>query len=820
MSIYDEVQSFINVPRPELFDPLAMAVFRYQFENVPVYRQFCIARGASPETVGFLSQIPAVSTVAFKYADVLGAAEAASPAALTFTTSGTTEGFIERGRHRVTRPEIYRTSAITHLRRMLFPDGRRMAILALHPTADRMPESSLSTMLGWGIEAFGTGATMCVATRSSIDTAAAIEYLDAIQSRGEPVCILGTTAASSALFAAVARRGRAIRLAARSRLMDTGGAKGQVIPLTPVEVVERAGETLGIEPALVINEYGMTEMCSQLYDATQFNSEFEAQPVGSGHRLKLAPPWCRPTVLDPVTLNPVDESQVGLLTFFDLANVGSISALMTEDFGMVQGGAVAILGRAAAAGARGCALSIDEFAIPERAAWTGRTRGKSTLRVAGEIGAAVYYRANSEAEGGACGPATIESLEIVAMLSTLAVGLRAAMRQRVTPERVAAAIGATCARWRDRDFAPRRETVAAIAAAWGWSEPLLDESIDALIAPFSGEALENFARRGLHRSDLVGLIMPGNIPGAGIHEIAVGLIAGCALMVKTASAEPIFFARFAQTLRQVDAAVGARIAVINWSRERSELTAAWRTNCDWIAAFGADETIAQLASSTQDASKEGVGRLAAGFGNRVSGALVAAETAAGANAATVADAIARDVSLFEQRGCLSPHHIFVESPDGGAAREFARELAAALERCAERMPSPRRYGLEDAAALRRVRESARWRAIGGDALVLREGAGLGWTVICDEAAVFTPTPGYRTVTVSPIGDLEELKRRLQPVGGRIEAFAIAASAARRERLYAALAALGICYLCTPGAMQSPSLDWPHGGGAFMRALAS
>ena len=66
MSIYDEVLSFINDPRAELFEPLALAVFRYQFKNVPVYRQFCVARGASPQTVSSLSEIPAASTVAFK----------------------------------------------------------------------------------------------------------------------------------------------------------------------------------------------------------------------------------------------------------------------------------------------------------------------------------------------------------------------------------------------------------------------------------------------------------------------------------------------------------------------------------------------------------------------------------------------------------------------------------------------------------------------------------------------------------------------------------------------------------------------------------
>ena len=410
----------------------------------------------------------------------------------------------------------------------------------------------------------------------------------------------------------------------------------------------------------------------------------------------------------------------------------------------------------------------------------------------------------------------------------LAAGLRAALAQSLPPARVARAVGAACARWRDHAFAPRRETVVAIAAAWGWSEPLLDESHDALLAPFSAAALKDCAQRVPPRADLVGLIMPGNVPGAGIHEIALALIADCALMVKTATAEPTFFARFAQTLHETDAEVGTRIAVLNWGRERVELTAAFRASCDWIAAFGADETIADLAARALPAAsnaqlvslQSGTSRLAAGFGSRVSGVVVAAEMATGAGATAVIDAIARDVTLFEQQGCLSPHHVFVEGPEAGAAREFARELAAALERCVTRMPPPRRYGLEEAVAIRRARESARWRAIGGDAVILWEGARLGWTVIYDEAAAFTSSPGYRTVTVSPIADLADLKARLQPVAGRIEAFAIAAPNERRDHLCTFLATFGVCYLCAPGAMQSPPLTWDHGGGAFLHALES
>ena len=147
-----------------------------------------------------VDDIPAVSNVAFKYADLASDGAERSPDAAVFLTSGTTQGRERRGRHIVARPEIYRASAMAHLRTMLFPDARRMAILAMHPTADAMPESSLSAMISWSIEEFGTGRILAAASRERVDVAAAIAFLDDCEARREPVCIMGTTAAFAALF--------------------------------------------------------------------------------------------------------------------------------------------------------------------------------------------------------------------------------------------------------------------------------------------------------------------------------------------------------------------------------------------------------------------------------------------------------------------------------------------------------------------------------------------------------------------------------------------------------------------------------------------
>ena len=362
MSIYEQVLTFIHRPEDKSFERIAMDVFRHQFETVGAYRRYCEGRGVDPDSVRSVDEIPAVSNVAFKYADLAAEGIAQSPDAAIFLTSGTRQGRERRGRHVVARPDVYRASAIAHLRTMLFPDARRMAILAMHPTADVMPESSLSAMISWSVEEFATGAYLAAATRDRVEIAAAIAFLSECEARREPVCIMGTTASFAALFSALSSGGKKLRLAPGSRMMDTGGAKGQAVPMQASEVIARADETLGIAPAMVVNEYGMTELCSQLYDATSFNC---AGVSDAQDRFKIPPPWLRVTAVDPVTLRPMPDGEIGLLTFFDLANVGSVSAVMTEDLGTVERGRVRVIGRVTGGEVRGCALGIGQFSANE-----------------------------------------------------------------------------------------------------------------------------------------------------------------------------------------------------------------------------------------------------------------------------------------------------------------------------------------------------------------------------------------------------------------------------------------------------------------------
>jgi hypothetical protein len=74
------------------------------------------------------------------------------------------------------------------------------------------------------------------------------------------------------------------------------------------------------------------------------------------------------------------------------------------------------------------------------------------------------------------------------------------------------------------------------------------------------------------------------------------------------------------------------------------------------------------------------------------------------------------------------------------------------------------------------------------------------------------------VFVSALENADELDARLGSAAGRLEAFALAATSDICERLAARLRLLGVSYVCEPGWMQSPPIDWPHGGGAMIELL--
>ncbi|MGH7898731.1 MAG: long-chain fatty acid--CoA ligase [Candidatus Binatia bacterium] len=351
-----EVREFIAAPDADRFDALAIGVFRFQYEGNEPYRRFCDSRRRTPRTVAHWSEIPAVPVSAFKES-ALGVA--GLPDGALFLTSGTTRGIEGRGRHRVPDPSIYRDSALAHFRRCVLPDRASPRFLVLAPPLAEEPHSSLSQMIEWLAEELGVGGAEHFVSRGEVRSTELIERLRELESTREPLLLIGVTYAFVRFYDFCQAQGIRFRLPYGSRIVDTGGTKGRSRSMSRNGLLRAFWQCFGVPGYYVANEYGMTEMCSQFYDDS-IRNHIDGR---KRDRSKSAPAWVRTQVVSPETLEPVPRGTRGLLRHFDLANVGSVSALQTEDLGVEIGEGFEVLGRAEGAEARGCALLIEPAVV-------------------------------------------------------------------------------------------------------------------------------------------------------------------------------------------------------------------------------------------------------------------------------------------------------------------------------------------------------------------------------------------------------------------------------------------------------------------------
>lgn len=332
------------------FDALALEAFRHQFERNEPYRRWCVSRDRTPDRVGHWTDVPAVPVAAFKVLDlVCGEPEAAE---VVFRTSGTTRGETARGRHFVPHGSLYRASLAPPFRTHVLPDVDRIRFVSLIPSPADVPDSSLSFMVGAAAERWAERTEWVVDARGGLDLARLGQALAEVADDGVPVLLLGTAFAFvHALDGAGALR---TPLPDGSRIMETGGFKGRTREMPKAELYAALTERTGIPRQRIVNEYGMTELLSQLYEPVLGEGL-------AGADVHEPAPWLRVRALDPETLDPLPEGREGLLAFYDLANVGSVCHVLTEDVGSVIDGRVRLVGRAPGAEPRGCSRAMDEL---------------------------------------------------------------------------------------------------------------------------------------------------------------------------------------------------------------------------------------------------------------------------------------------------------------------------------------------------------------------------------------------------------------------------------------------------------------------------
>lgn len=341
-------------------DALLGELLSQQASDVSAYRHFLASESRRPRAFPF----PALPTDAFRFARI--AAHLPEFDRKVFRTSGTTAAF--RGQHHFADLSLYELAARTAARYALFPDVERMRLLILAPSEYELPDSSLSFMLSRFLDWFGSARSRHVWHREQLQTAQLAEELAHAQESGEPVALLGT---SFAFVHAEESLSRSFQLPAGSRIMQTGGFKGRSRTIEPEQMLELLSARYGVPTSLIVQEYGMTELSSQCYEDT-LRAEGALPraegPINSTARTTITPArrlwvpgWVRAEVVDPNTLEPLPDGQVGLLRIDDLANVDSVCAIQTSDLAQRDAEGLILLGRAPEAIARGCSIAVDAW---------------------------------------------------------------------------------------------------------------------------------------------------------------------------------------------------------------------------------------------------------------------------------------------------------------------------------------------------------------------------------------------------------------------------------------------------------------------------
>lgn len=303
-------------------------MFRYQYENNLVYREFCDFLNTEVQKVKSLAQIPFLPIQFFKSHTVVSNTNDIQE---TFTSSGTT-GMIT-SKHLVTDVSLYEQSY-----RLAFSEFygniEDYAVLALLPSYLERSGSSLIYMVKDLIELSNNEHSGFYLHNYD----ELISKLIELDNAGQNVILIGVT---YALLDLIEKQKFDLK---NTIIMETGGMKGKRKEIIREELHEILCEGFGVSS--IHSEYGMTELLSQAYS------------LGNG--IFECPAWMQILIRDTEdALTYVDFGKTGGVNVIDLANINSCSFIATQDLGKKQpNNSFEILGRFDNSDIRGCNLMV------------------------------------------------------------------------------------------------------------------------------------------------------------------------------------------------------------------------------------------------------------------------------------------------------------------------------------------------------------------------------------------------------------------------------------------------------------------------------
>lgn len=311
------------------FEATALEVFRYQYEQLTVYRDYVDSLGRQVNAIRKLSQIPFLPISFFKTHEILATAKQAQ---LIFESSGTTGAI--NSKHYVANAEIYEESLLEGFKQA-FGHPSEYCFLALLPNYLERKNSSLVYMVNRLMKEsqhHHNGFYL-------YDNEALYNKLQELERQGQPTLLFGV---SFALLDFAEKYNIALK---HTQIIETGGMKGRRKEITREELHQTLCRAFGTSQ--IYSEYGMTELLSQAY----------SKAAGTYH----CPAWmriCIREINDPFTYT--DFGVTGGINVIDLANLHSCAFIETQDLGRINSdGSFTVLGRFDTSDIRGCNLMVE-----------------------------------------------------------------------------------------------------------------------------------------------------------------------------------------------------------------------------------------------------------------------------------------------------------------------------------------------------------------------------------------------------------------------------------------------------------------------------
>jgi hypothetical protein len=372
-------------------------------------------------------------------------------------------------------------------------------------------------------------------------------------------------------------------------------------------------------------------------------------------------------------------------------------------------------------------------------------------------------------------------------------------------------------RFRDPRSEERRELEARLPEASGFARETVRAGLDLALERWTARALCELveAELGLGGKTrlaagfpVTAVLLGGAVPTPVLGALVAPLVLGSPVLARVSSHDPVTAEIFSRSLAAEDAGLGAALRVVSFpSHDAAGMAAFLSAEC--VVAYGSDATIAAVAAHMGPAQR------LVRHGHRVSVAVLGAGALSGPALERAAGALALDVALWDQSGCLSPVALYVLGGERIPAAVLER-LAAAFERIGERLPAGR-ADARAAAALAVERATAELRAAAEPGLALA--LGRGFSLVAETDAGFRGSPLQRFLRIHPVSGPDALLAALAPLAPHLAAVGVAGLGGLAGRIAPELAALGASRICPLGRMQAPPLAWCHDQPGVLLPLA-